>query len=130
MKVVFDANIFISAIVIPGARSERALLRISEGRDILIISKPVIDEILSILSMKVGRDKEEISRVAVYLTDLATLVYPTRKVRILRAGPDNRIIECAVSGRADAVVTGDKEMLALKEYLGTKIISLREYLET
>ncbi len=43
---------------------------------------------------------------------------------------DNRIIECAFGGTADVIVTGDKEMLTLKEYRGTTIISLREYLSS
>ncbi len=130
MKVVFDTNIFVSAIAIPGGQSEKAILRITQGKDDLLISKTIINEILSALSSKFSRDSEAISRVAVYLSDLATLVHPTRTVNVLKDGPDNRIIECALSGKADAIVTGDKEMLGLKEYLGVRIISLREYLET
>jgi predicted nucleic acid-binding protein len=41
-----------------------------------------------------------------------------------------RILECAVSGRADLIVRGDKEMPRLKEYMGIKIASLRDYLES
>ncbi len=130
MKVVFDTNVFISAIVISGGQSEKAILRIAEGRDSLLISRPIINEILSVLSKKFSRDGEEISRVAVYLADLAKLVHPSKVVNVLRDGPDNRIIECALGGKADVIVTGDKEMLALKEYLGIRIISLKEYLET
>ena len=44
--------------------------------------------------------------------------------------PDNRILECAVAGRADVIVTGDRALLALGEYRGARIISLREYLDT
>jgi len=39
-------------------------------------------------------------------------------------------MESAVFGKADLIVTGDKEMLRLKEYMGIKIASLREYLES
>jgi predicted nucleic acid-binding protein len=39
-------------------------------------------------------------------------------------------LECAVFGRAELIVTGDKEMLRLKEYMGIKITSLRDYLES
>jgi hypothetical protein len=41
----------------------------------------------------------------------------------------NRILECAVSGNADVIVTGDKELLRLRGYGKTKIISLKEYLQ-
>ena len=128
MKVVFDTNIFISALVIPGGQAEKAIRRITEGKDALLISKPIIGEILSVLSRKFGRDSEALSRVAVFLSDLATIVHPAKRIHVLADEADNRVIECAVDGRADAIVTGDKEMLDLKEYLRIRIISLKEYL--
>jgi predicted nucleic acid-binding protein len=49
---------------------------------------------------------------------------------VLRAEPDNRILEYAVFGKTDLIVTGDKEMLRLKEYRGVKIATLRDYIES
>jgi putative PIN family toxin of toxin-antitoxin system len=82
-----------------------------------------------VLSIKFHRDREAISHVAFYLSDLARMAKPTRKIRLFKDDPDNRILECAVSGRADVMVTGDKEMLKLGEYEGIKIIRLKDYLE-
>ncbi len=130
MKVVFDTNIFISALVIPGGQAKKAMRRITEGQDTLFISKPIIGEILSALSKKFGRDSEALSRLAVFLSDLATLVHPAKRINVLDDEDDNRVIECAVAGKADVIVTGDKEMLDLKDYLGVKIISLKEYLSS
>jgi putative PIN family toxin of toxin-antitoxin system len=129
MRVVFDTNIFISAFVIPGSLGEKAVLRILEGQDTLLLSKEILDELLSALSMKFSRDREEISRVAVLLSEIAEWVKPTAQVSALKDEPDNRILECAVSGKAHIIVTGDKEMLRLKQYEKTKIISLKTYLE-
>jgi putative PIN family toxin of toxin-antitoxin system len=128
MKVVFDSNIFISALVVPGGQAEKAVRRITEGKDTLFISKPIMSEILSVLSKKFSRDSEALSRVAVFLSDLATIVNPAKRINVLGDEADNRIIECAVSGRADAIVTGDRAMLDLEEYLGIRVISLKEYL--
>ena len=128
MKVVFDTNIFISAFVIPGSQAEKAILRIIEGRDVLLLSKGILDELLIVLSTKFSRDKEEISRVAVILSEIAEWVVPSEKIKVLNDDPDNRILECAVSGNADVIVTGDKELLKLRGYEKTKIISLKEYL--
>ena len=128
MKVVFDTNIFISAFVIPGSQAEKAVLRIIEGRDVLLLSKGILDELLTVLSTKFSRDKEEISRVAVILSEMAEWVVPSEKIKVLNHDPDNRILECAVSGSADVIVTGDKELLRLRGYEKTKIISLKEYL--
>lgn len=128
MKVVFDTNIFISAFVIPGGQAEKAVLRIIEGEDVLLLSKGILDELLTVLSTKFSRDKEEISRVAVILSGVAEWVVPTEKIKVLNDDPDNRILECAVSGSADVIVTGDKELLRLRGYKKTRIISLKEYL--
>ena len=128
MKVVFDTIIFISALVFPGSVAEKAIFKIIEGEDILLISKQILKEILSVLSKKFSGDKEAISRVAVNLSEIAEMVNPTVRIRVLKDEPDNRILECAVSGKADVVVSGDKKMLKLKEYEGVKIISLKEYL--
>lgn len=129
MRVVFDTNIFISGLVIPGSLAEKAIFKIIEGKDSLLISKDIINEVLSVLSSKFERDREALSHVAVTLTEIAELVKPSKRVKIFKDEPDNRILECAISGKADFLVTGDKEMLQLREYKGVKIISLKEYLE-
>jgi putative PIN family toxin of toxin-antitoxin system len=92
------------------------------------LSKDILDELLSVLSVKFSRDREEISRVAVFLSEIAEWVETTVEIRVLKDEPDNRILECAVSGKADIIVTGDKEMLRLGMHGGTKIISLNTYL--
>ena len=130
MRVVFDTNIFISALVIPGSLAEKAISRIIEGQDELVISPDIIKEVMSVLSSKFGREREALSHVAVILLELGELVKPVQQVRVLRDEPDNRILECAVFSNADLIVTGDKEMLRLKEYMGVKIASLRDYLES
>jgi len=130
MKVVFDTNIFISAFAIPGGMAEKAVLRIIEGRDELVISSAIIKEVLSVLSLKFGRDREALSHVAVILSDLGEWVDPKQTVRTLKDDPDNRILECASFGKADIIVTGDKEMLRLGEFNQVKIVSLRKYLES
>lgn len=130
MRVVFDTNIFISAFVLPGSLAEKAILKIIEGEDILLLSREILDELLSVLATKFSRDKEEISRLAVMLGEMVEWVKPRLKVSVLKDEPDNRVLECAVSGRADLIVTGDKEMLKLRYYKGTKIVNLKTYLKS
>jgi len=129
MRVVFDTNIFVSAFVIPGSLAEKAILRIIDGIDTLILSKDILDELLSILSVKFSREREEISRVAFMLSELSEWVIPANQLDILQDKADNRILECAVFGRAAVIITGDKRMLGLREYAGVKIAGLKKYLE-
>jgi putative PIN family toxin of toxin-antitoxin system len=81
-----------------------------------------------VLSQKFGKDKEELARVAVFLADIAQLIEPKRKVHILSDEPDNRILECALEGKASAIVTGDRAILKLERYEGIQIVRLSEYL--
>jgi uncharacterized protein len=127
VKVVFDTNILVSALAFPGGRGEEALRRIVEEHDLLLISKPILDELLGVLGGKFSRDPEELAHVAVFLSELAITVRPRRRLRVVKDGPDNRILECALTGHAEAVVTGDRALLALRECRGVRIISLREY---
>jgi putative PIN family toxin of toxin-antitoxin system len=128
VRVVFDTNIFVSALVIPGSQAEKALFRILDGHDTLLLSKPILDELLATLARKFSRDPEALSHVAVLLTEMSEMVKPKRTLEVFKDDPDNRILECAESGQADAIVTGDKEMLLLKEHQGIPLMSLRDYL--
>ena len=130
MRIVFNSNILVSALVFPGKQAEKAVLRIIEGRDHLLISGPIVSEVLTVLVRKFAREREELARVAVLLAELAETVRPRRRLQALRDDADNRILECAVAGRADWIVTGDREMLELGGFEGIRILSLRAYLES
>lgn len=128
MRVVFDTNILISALVFPGGQGEAALRRIIDGTDRLFLSKAILDELLEVLGRKFARDAEELAHAAIFLSELATVVAPRRRLRVLKDDPDNRILECAVAGRAEAIVTGDKALLALKQFRNIPVMTLRSYL--
>ena len=127
-RVVFDTNILVSALVFPGGRGEAALRRIVGGTDRLILSRAILNELLQVLARKFARDAEELAHVAVFITDLAEIVAPTRRLRVVKDDADNRIVECAVAGRAELVVTGDKALLELGSYRKIRLVTLREYL--
>ncbi len=128
MKVVFDTNVYISALVLPGSRADIALQRIIGGQDQLLLSRPILAELLDVLARKFSRDAEELSRVALFLDDLGTIVETTTTVHELADDPDNRILECAVDGGAHCVVTGDRRMLQLETWRGIRMMSLADYL--
>jgi putative PIN family toxin of toxin-antitoxin system len=127
MRVVFDTNILVSALVFPGGRGDAALRRIIAGTDQLVVSRAILDELLEVLSRKFARDAEELAHVAVFVSELAMLVAPRRRLPVVRDDPDNRILECAIAGRAEAIVTGDKALLALKNFRNIPVETLRSY---
>ena len=128
MRVVFDTNILVSALVFPGGRGDAALRRIIAGTDQLVMSRAILDELLDVLSRKFARDAEELAHVAVFVSELAMVVAPRRRLRVVQDDPDNRILECAIAGRAEAIVTGGKALLALKNFRNIPVVTLRTYL--
>ncbi len=129
MRVVFDSNIFVSAFVLPGSRADVALKRVIDDIDQLVVSKAIIDELLTVLARKFARHADELARVAVFLSDMARVVRPRGRIDVLQDEADNRMLECARTSKANLIVTGDKAMLELSRYREIKIISLRDYLE-
>jgi putative PIN family toxin of toxin-antitoxin system len=129
LKAVFDTNIFVSALAIPGGQAERAIDLVIDARASLCISKEIIHEALGVLAQKFAKGPEELSRTAVFLSELGELIVPRQKLRVLDDEPDNRILECAVTGLADVIVTGDRAMLSLKKYQDIRILSLRQFLD-
>ena len=128
MRVLFDTNVLISALLFPGGRGEAALFHIIEGRDRLLISKPLLHELLTVLANKFSHDREELARVAVLLGDVAEMIDPQIQLQVFEDEPDNRVLECAIAGKADIIVTGDKAILQLGAYQQIQILSLHNYL--
>lgn len=130
MKVAFDTNVYVSALILPRGAAARALDRIVTGEHELVLSKPILDELLGVLARKFARDREELSRIALFLSELTIPAHPRRRLTVLDDSADNRILECALTGRVDAVVTGDKQMLKLASYGGFRIITTRQFLDS
>ena len=129
MRVVFDTNILVSALVFPGGLGEQAFRRVLGETDQLVTSRAIIDELLEVLARKFERNAEELAHVAVFVSEVATVVAPRRRHGVVKDDPDNRILDCAIAGRAQVIVTGDKALLALERFKNVRLISLRSYLE-
>ena len=126
--MVFDTNVLVSALALPGGRGDEALRKIVDGEDALVLSRPILDELLGVLARKFAHDREALARVAVFLSEVGEFVEPNESLAVLADEPDNRILECALAAGAKLVVTGDRAMLAQGEYRGVRIVSLSGYL--
>ena len=129
MRVVFDSNIFVSALTLPGGKGDAAVTHVLTGRAVVLLSEPLMGEILGVLGRKFAFDREQLARVALFLSELAEHVVPRGHLSVLQDEPDNRILECAVAGRADTIVTGDRKVLRLGRHEGIEIVTLRVFLD-
>ena len=130
MKVVCDTNIYISFLKF-GGKAEILLEHAFKGEFDLVISPEIIKETADVLKKKFGWDNEKVSRSIMVMTNASQVVKPTKKIEKIKTDKsDNKILECAVEGKADYIVTGDKKhLLPLKKFKGIPIYSPQEFLK-
>ena len=129
MKVVFDTNIFISAFAIPGGKAEEAYIYALRGKFTLYSSVTILTETAQKLREKFGWPNDRITRLLKMTSKISMVLKTHPHIHILSDGPDNRILECALTAKAVYIVTGDKHLLSLKKFQDIKIIRLSEFLE-
>ena len=126
MRVVLDTNILVSAFFWDG--KERELLIKCKNRDItLIISIEILDELEKVLNVKFKVPDEIIQDYLKEILLFSELVFPPGRIEIINEhSNDNIILETAIVGKANLLITGDKHLLKLKTYRKVKIKRPRE----
>jgi putative PIN family toxin of toxin-antitoxin system len=106
--VVLDTNVYISALMfggLPGSLLDLAFLRAFT----LIISPALLDELDEKLQAKFEMTIEDAAFLRPRLNSVAQLVELRQSLNVIAEDPDdNRVLECAVEGRADVIVSGDR----------------------
>ena len=129
-KVTLDTNILISALGWEGNPKE-VFNKIINNKVELIISDDQLDEFLRVLDYpKFEFTEEQKDRFKKLILEAATFVKIIEKIDIIKEDPDdNLILECAVAGNVGYIVTGDPDLLNLKEFRGIKIITAKDFLK-
>jgi uncharacterized protein len=131
MKIVLDANIFISALFW-GGNPRSVLERVITGKDELYVTKEILDEIESVMGRpKFHLKKEDVDYFINSIEEIGNKIVP--KIRVKngsRDKTDNKYIECAITANVDYIISGDMDSLELKEYKNVKIVSAKDYLES
>ena len=130
MKVVLDTNVYISAIIMGGI-CEKVLEEIRKRGIEILISSDIVKEIAKVLKEKFLWNDLMIQTVIYDILQRAILITPTSKVSIIKEKKkDNRILECALEGKAHFIISGDKKhILPLKQFRKIKIISPKDFLK-
>ena len=89
----------------------------------------MLSEVLRILEVKFGFSKSRLQTVYKLFSKRMTFVTPEQALHVLADDPDNRILEAAVAGKCEYIVTGDKPLLALGKYKNIEILSVNEFLK-
>jgi uncharacterized protein len=132
IRVVLDTNVLISALLFTGPPSRLVPLW-RERRVVLLLSKDVYIEYLRVLAFpKFKLSGEEIKAlVEEYVLPFAEMATVAETPAIIRDDPaDDKFLALAAVGRARYIVSGDKHLLALREYRRVKIVTPREFLDS
>ncbi len=123
MRIVLDTNILIAAALKSGLAEDILDMAATTSLVAFITSEDILEELREKLLNKFNWSKERIDFFVQELCQIAEIVKVSEKVIIVTRDPeDNKILECAVSGWADLIVSSDQDLIKLKTFKGIGII--------
>ena len=133
IKAVIDTNILIRALIKPHGTVGPILQHLSRGDFVIVYSTPLLDELIAKLSLPRIRVKyhvelDQIEALVALIALRGERVTPNRKVKVCRDPQDNVVIETALAGGAEYVVTGDEDLLILKKFEAVRFVTPRAFL--
>jgi hypothetical protein len=129
MRVVLDANIYISSLIASQGNPATIINRWLSGEFDVLLSQPIIDEISRVtgyerLQKKYQKIRERRLEFIELISKQSIWSESTETLAIVKADEsDNRYLECAIAGGATYVVTGDEPLLSVGNYQGISIIT-------
>jgi putative PIN family toxin of toxin-antitoxin system len=122
MRIVFDTNIYIAA-ALRGGFAEDIIALADKGVVTLVTSNEILSELEKKLLSKFNFSKEQVDFIIRRIKKLSSIIIPTEKISKIQRDPeDNKILECALSGKANLIVSSDQDLIQLKIYEGIPII--------
>ena len=126
MKIVLDANVIIAAFAARGL-CESIMEVCLSGHEILLCDE-LLEEILRNLRRKIKLSAQIVDEIKNLLMEQASMTDPIPlPPDICRDSDDVKILGLAVAARANYIVTGDKDLLVLKEFQGIPILNPRAF---
>lgn len=129
MRIVIDTNVIASAVYF-GGKPYDLLKLIMEEKVSAIASKEIVDEYEEILA-RLQHKFPQLSKSIPFqeIVGKFTVINVSSDIRICRDSDDDKFISCAVDGRCIYIVSGDNDLLSLKDYDGIEIITVAQFFE-
>lgn len=128
IRVVLDSNVYISALLFGG--NPRKIVELAQtGAFHTFTSSPIVAEIEEVLRRKFAWREARIRAAADATWRIATQVECGEELTDCPDPDDNRVLECAIAGRAHFIITGDRDLLELHPYRRVSIVSPRVFLD-
>jgi putative PIN family toxin of toxin-antitoxin system len=131
LRFAFDTNVLISTLLLPDSIPARSL-KAAENKGIVIYSLPVLEEIALVLSRPKFSAYIDDADIAGFLGRIHRAwekIEIVHAIRACRDARDDKFLELAVNGKADFLVSGDKDLLALDPYQHLRIVTPAVFLK-
>jgi putative PIN family toxin of toxin-antitoxin system len=126
MRAVLDTNVLVSGLLKPRGNERLVLALALKRKFVALVSEPIWAEYEAVLQRpELKLQPAEVDQTLAELRRVADLISPTRAVTASPDESDNRFLECAVAGRADYLVTGNKRHFPAR-HGRTLIVNARE----
>jgi putative PIN family toxin of toxin-antitoxin system len=128
-QVVIDTNVWISGIIF-GGKPEKVIKFFVDGTLVAVTSEELLSELRRKITQKFPLYAPHLAALEASIRERAMLVQlGTQPVDVSRDPDDNLVIETALIGHASHIVTGDKDLLVLREYQNIQIMKPDELLQ-
>ncbi|MFH1458549.1 MAG: putative toxin-antitoxin system toxin component, PIN family [Candidatus Omnitrophota bacterium] len=130
IKVILDTNVLISSLFWKG--SSRHIVDLAIASKIKSVTSPeIMEEVEAVLYEDFPQvPYEKIEWIIRDILSYSQLIIPRRvTVKRLRDSKDTKIIACALNAKAEYIVTGDKDLLALEKYAEVRILTPKTFLD-
>ena len=135
MRVTLDTNVLVSAFISKRGNPADVLDLIATFDEItLVLSSDIIEEFRDVMnrkdvSVRFDYGKTEVSKFEGALRDVAEIVTVKSSFKVVMEDPDDDVVvNTAIDGRADYIVSGDRHLRKLKRFQGVRIVSPKAFL--
>jgi uncharacterized protein len=135
MRVTLDTNVLVSAFISKQGNPARILEIVTTFDEIsLVLSKEILTEFKDVLnrtevSERFHYSQKDIEDYATAIRDVATIIDIQSKFRIMKEDPkDDIILQTAVDGKVDFLISGDRHLKQIKEFRNVRIVNPKQFL--
>ncbi len=129
MRVVIDTNVFVSSFF--GGNPKSIIDLWKKEEIVLCLSRDILDEYIDVLQRVGLKGEEEMEELLSLFAKGFNILFTTKtpRIRVVKEDPeDDKFIECAVALKAEVIITGDKALKTMGEYVGIKILTPQQFL--
>ena len=133
MRAVVDTNILVRALLKPAGSVGPVLTRLRDGDYTLVYSAALLEELVDVLvrprlRQKYGLQDADVETVLRLILLRGEAVTPVRRIVACRDARDDKVLEAAVAGEVEVIVSGDEDLLVLSPFEGIPIVEPAAFL--